>query len=113
MDRTAKVTGDRLDRHRGRNVGDDVATTRALQNELDRNGERQLLAEELEREGFIDTVGGKGTYVAAQNTEFLREKRMKLVEDKLCQAVAEARLAGLDLGELTEMLEILFKDNEP
>jgi len=48
--------------------------------------------EELEHEGFIDTVGGKGCFVAMQNAEFLREKRMKLVEEKLAAAVLEAKL---------------------
>ena len=60
--------------------------------------------EELEKEGLIDTVGGKGTFVAAQNPEFLREKRMKVVEEKLGAAVAEARLLGIGPAELGEMV---------
>jgi GntR family transcriptional regulator len=63
--------------------------------------------DELEREGFLDSVGGKGTFVAAQNQEFLREKRMKLVEDKLAAAVAEARLMGMGYEPLKEMLRLL------
>ncbi len=63
--------------------------------------------EELEKAGFIDSVGGKGTFVAAQNTEFLREKRMKVVEDTLAKAVAEARTLGIGADELTEMLRLL------
>lgn len=63
--------------------------------------------EELEREGFINTVGGKGTFVAAQNPEFLREKRMKAVEEKLAAAVTEARQLGVGLDQLTEMLRLL------
>jgi GntR family transcriptional regulator len=66
--------------------------------------------EELEKEGFIDTVGGKGTYVAAQNAEFLREKRMKIVEGKLAEAVAEARLLGIGLEALGEMLRLLCEE---
>jgi GntR family transcriptional regulator len=66
--------------------------------------------DELEREGFLDSVGGKGTFVAAQNPAFLREKRMKLVEEKLSAAVAEARLLGVSLGELTEMLQLLYEE---
>ncbi len=68
--------------------------------------------EELEREGFIDTVGGKGTFVAAQNPQFLREKRMRAVEEKLAAAVAEARLAGLGHKELARMLELLWKEGD-
>jgi GntR family transcriptional regulator len=64
--------------------------------------------DELEREGFLDSVGGKGTFVAAQNPAFLREKRMKLVEEKLSAAVAEALLLGVGLEELSEMLGLLY-----
>ena len=47
--------------------------------------------EELERAGFIDTVSGKGCFVAMQNTEFLKEQKMKIIEDKLSEAIAEAQ----------------------
>ena len=68
--------------------------------------------EDLEREGFIDTVGGKGTFVASQNREFLREKKMKLVEEKLAEAVGEARVLGIELPDLVEMLELLYGEEE-
>jgi GntR family transcriptional regulator len=66
--------------------------------------------EELEKEGFIDTVEGKGSFVAMQNKELLREKKMKLVEEKLAGAVEEANLLGISLAELKEMLVLLFKE---
>ena len=66
--------------------------------------------DELEREGFLDSVGGKGTFVAAQNPAFIREKRMKLVEEKLAAAVAEARMLGVGLDELNETLRLLFME---
>ena len=66
--------------------------------------------EELEREGLIDTVGGKGTFVAVQNPAVLREKRMKLVEEKLQAAVAEARLLGVGPGVLADMLRLLYEE---
>ena len=68
--------------------------------------------EELEKEGFIDTVGGKGSFVAGQNKEFLKEKKMKAVEDKLIEAVAEARMLDIGYKELKEMLSILYKEEE-
>jgi GntR family transcriptional regulator len=67
--------------------------------------------DELENEGFIDTVAGKGTFVAAQNAEFLREKRMKVVEEKLAAAVTEARLMGLRYDQLAEMLRLLCEES--
>src|SRR5512137_2499255 len=66
--------------------------------------------DELEAEGFLDTVAGKGTFVAAQNAEFLREKRMKSVEERLAAAVDEARLMGLDYRQLSEMLRLLCEE---
>ena len=68
--------------------------------------------DDLETEGFIDTVGGKGTFVAAQNREFLREKRMRIVEEKMIEAVSEAKLLGVELTELEKMLELLYGEDE-
>ncbi len=65
--------------------------------------------DELEREGFIDTVGGKGTFVASPNAEFLREKRVRAVEEKLSEAVSEAQNAGIGSKELKHMLTLLLE----
>jgi len=66
--------------------------------------------EELDREGLIDRVGGKGTFVASQNQDFLREQRLRQVEAKLGEALAEARLIGLEWEELLEMLNLLREE---
>jgi len=66
--------------------------------------------DELEKEGFITTIPGKGTYVAAQNKELMREKRLKIVEEKLVEAVIAAKAVNLSLEEIKEMLEILYKE---
>jgi len=68
--------------------------------------------EELEREGFINTVGGKGSFVAAQSPEFLREKRMKAVEERLADAVDQAQLLGVSPDQLVEMLRLLYAEDE-
>jgi len=68
--------------------------------------------DELEREGFINTVSGKGTYVAVQNQELLKEKKMKIVEEKLAEAVSEAKMLGIGIGQLKDMLLLLYKEVE-
>ncbi len=64
--------------------------------------------EELEREGFVETVGGKGTYVAFQNKEFIKEKKMKSIEDKLSEAIDDAKMIGLSVEDIKEMVELLY-----
>ncbi len=66
--------------------------------------------DELEKEGLIVTVAGKGSYVAPINTEMLREAKIKLVEEKMTEAVTTAKLIGLSLEELTEMLTFIFEE---
>ncbi|KAJ51804.1 GntR family transcriptional regulator [Clostridium tetanomorphum] len=66
--------------------------------------------EELEKESFIETVPGKGSFVASQNKELLKEKRMRLIEEKLSQVVDESKLINLSLDELIEMLKILYEE---
>ncbi len=68
--------------------------------------------DELEKESFINTVGGKGTFVAVQNPELLREKKMKIVEEKLAQAVDEAKLMGIGEDQIVHMLQLLFREDE-
>ena len=66
--------------------------------------------EELDQEGLIDTVGGKGTFVASQNQEFLREKRMKLMEGKMAEVLGDARILGMTREELMEMVGLLWEE---
>lgn len=63
--------------------------------------------EELEREKFIETVPGRGSYVAAQNKELLREKKIKVIEDKLLEAIDESRAINLSIEDLKGMLDVL------
>ncbi len=68
--------------------------------------------EELEKDGFLENVPGKGCFVAPQNRELLREAQLRKVEEKLSQAVEEARKGAFPLEELHEMLDILYKGEE-
>ena len=66
--------------------------------------------EELERDGFLETVPGKGCFVAPQNRELLREAQLRRVEEKLTQAIEEARRGAVSLEELKEMLTELYQE---
>ena len=66
--------------------------------------------EELERDGFLEKVPGKGCFVAPQNRELLREAQLRRVEEKLTQAIEEARRGAVSLEELKEMLTELYQE---
>ena len=66
--------------------------------------------EELEREGFITTVPGKGCFVAPQDPTLAREETLRRVEEHLSRAVEAAKVGGVTLGELTDALNILYGD---
>ena len=63
--------------------------------------------EELEREGFIDTVAGKGSFVAQQNLELARESSLREIEAHLQAAVELSRQAGLTMTEGENILHVL------
>ena len=65
--------------------------------------------EELERAGFIESFTGKGSFVKAQNTDFLREEGLKQIENYLTLACEKARLCSVELDELEELLKIIYK----
>ena len=66
--------------------------------------------EELERDGFLENVPGKGCFVAAQNRETRREAVLCQVEEHLSQAVDTAKAGAVGLDELTEMLNTLYNE---
>ena len=66
--------------------------------------------EELERDGFLENVPGKGCFVAPQNRELLREAQLRRVEEKLTQAIEEARRGAVSLEELKEILTELYQE---
>ena len=66
--------------------------------------------EELERDGFITTVVGKGSFVREADQEFVREERLKAVEGHLQAAVDAARQCGMEEQEVLEILRLLFEE---
>lgn len=69
--------------------------------------------DELEKEGYVETIPGKGTYVANKNTELIKEEQLQKVEGLIDTAVSIAKISGISKDEIKEMLDILYgEENE-
>ena len=88
-------------------AGDALPSMRALAQSLRISTKRAY--NDLEAEGFIETVAGKGSFVAAQDPELLREANLKLAEESIRRAVEVAKRGGISKDELTEMVDILYE----
>ena len=66
--------------------------------------------EDLERDGFITTVVGKGSFVRKADTRLIREEKLKRIERLLGEAVLEANRSGISREELLEILEIIYQE---
>ena len=64
--------------------------------------------EELEMEGLIYSVTGKGFYVCEQNTDLLREKKLAMAEKHMLDCIKECREAGMEREDIMEMVEVLL-----
>lgn len=72
----------------------------------------QKAYEDLHRDGFIETVTGKGTFVAAQNRDFIQEEQLRQIEDKLMDAVQQARNSAIPLEKLVELITMFYAEDE-
>ncbi len=70
----------------------------------------QKAYEDLTRDGFIETTVGKGSFVAAQNTQFIQEEKQKIVEEHLIKAVEVAKTNGIKLEKLQDLISIFYYD---
>ncbi|TDQ41432.1 GntR family transcriptional regulator [Aureibacillus halotolerans] len=68
--------------------------------------------EELEKEGFITSFVGRGSFVAGQNNDLIQEKRLRVVEERLLELITESKSLGISLEQLKEMLEMLYEEDE-
>nr|MBP6492260.1 GntR family transcriptional regulator [Clostridia bacterium] len=66
--------------------------------------------EDLERDGFIETATGRGSFVASKNLEFVREEHLRMIEDTLQQTVTLAKTASVSRDELIEILNLLYEN---
>lgn len=68
--------------------------------------------EDLERDGFIESVMGKGTFVKAINSDIVRENLMFSIEELLEEAVDKAVIGNVSIDELGEMLKLLYEEKK-
>lgn len=68
--------------------------------------------EELEKEGLIRSVPGKGFYVCEQNTDYLKEKQTAMLENRFASVVGDCKVAGIPLENILEIITILYENGE-
>lgn len=68
--------------------------------------------EDLERDGFIESVAGKGSFVSCPNPEFVREEHLRKAEEYLLKAADTAKMSAITLDELIEILTMIYKGDE-
>ena len=66
--------------------------------------------EELEAEGFVYSIAGKGTFVAAAPSELVREEKRRQVQELLKKAASAARENGIEKEELAQMLSVICQE---
>lgn len=66
--------------------------------------------EELEKEGYVETVPGKGTYVAHKNAELIKEEQLQKIESLIDTAISIAKLTDISKDEIKDMIDILYSE---
>lgn len=68
--------------------------------------------EELEKEGLIYTLPGKGSFVSARNPELIREEHLRQIEDAMTRIRDLAKQTGLNRSEILEMWDLMWEENQ-
>lgn len=68
--------------------------------------------DDLERDGFIYSVQGKGSFVAAKNREMVREQYLRQIEEKFAEAAELAGQAGISKKQLSEMFSLAIGEEQ-
>lgn len=66
--------------------------------------------EELEREGYVETIPGKGTYIASKNVQIIKEEQMQKIENLIDTAVSIAKISKISKKEIKDILDILYEE---
>ncbi|MBQ1274838.1 MAG: GntR family transcriptional regulator [Cellulosilyticum sp.] len=90
-------------------AGEALPSIRALASELEVSVITTKRAyEELDKEGLIRSVAGKGFYVCEYNTDYLKEKQLMMLEERLNELILDCKRVGLSKEDIKEMIEALF-----
>ena len=94
-------------------AGQGLPSMRQLAKELDISVITTKRAyEELEKNGLIYSVVGKGSFVSEQNHEMMKERKLKVIEEQLLTAIQNSKEIGLSFTELQELLNLLYKEED-
>ena len=69
----------------------------------------QRAYDDLQRDGFIETTIGRGTFVSAQNKDFVQEEQLRRAEEHLQQAAEIGRTHGISVEKLKELIQIFYE----
>lgn len=92
-------------------TGDPIPSMRALAKSLHISVITvQKAYEDLQRDGFIETAVGRGSFISAQNREFYQEEQQKRIEEHLASAAEIARQSSIPLSKLVELITIFYQE---
>lgn len=72
----------------------------------------QKAYEDLQRDGFIDTTVGRGSFVSATNKEMFQDEQLKKIEEHLIKAAEIARTSGIKLEKMVDMLTVFYTEGK-
>lgn len=72
----------------------------------------QKAYEDLQRDGFIETVVGRGSFISAQNRDFIQEEQQRLAEGHLQEAAEIGRTCGISFEKLAELLKLFYMEEQ-
>lgn len=92
-------------------TGDSIPSMRALAKSIHVSVITvQRAYEDLQRDGFIETTVGRGSFVSALNRDFYQEEQQRQAEAHLQQAADIARMSGIPLGKMLELLTMFYQE---
>lgn len=68
--------------------------------------------DELEKDGFVNSVAGRGSFVAEKNTELIKEENLKKIEEYMVKILELSKRCGLTKREVIDMIQIMERDED-